>query len=239
MDYDHGEQVPQCVANRRISVDERLQFEAAKREAAQMRGLVAEYAALNERHAMALEMLGEKEEERLLLEDEVAEDALLVLGNLCSDAVDPASHLTKRILLRCRPSAESALLDGTYSDDPAVVLLACAALQNLCQDEAWARAVISCGFLPRLDQLVRHEDTKVVRYVAGALQNLVAKLHARVAVAAAEQACEDGNDAGGAGMLRPGLRQSCQPQQHALVPTVEPPWSPGVPVGAASAGGGW
>ena len=35
---------------------------------------------------------------------------------------------------------------------------------------------MSCGFLPRLEELVRHEDTQVVRYVAGALQNLVAKL---------------------------------------------------------------
>lgn len=106
----------------------------------------------------------------------VQQRALLVLGNLCSDKVDRQSALTKAILLRNR--AETALLDCSYSDDQAVVHLACAALQNLCQDTDWAHAVVGCGFLPRLEELVRHKDEQVVRYVAGALQNLLATLHA-------------------------------------------------------------
>ena len=86
----------------------------------------------------------------------------------------PSRARTKEILLQCR--AEHALLACANSDDPTVLLLACAALQNLCQDAGWAHAVMECGFLPRLEVLVRHEDTNVVRYVAGALQNLVARL---------------------------------------------------------------
>jgi len=104
----------------------------------------------------------------------VKQRSLLILGNLCSDSVDAESGETKEILLQCR--AEHALLACANSDDPTVLLLACAALQNLCQDVGWAHAVMECGFLPRLEVLVRHEDTNVVRYVAGALQNLVARL---------------------------------------------------------------
>ena len=106
----------------------------------------------------------------------VQQRALLVLGNLCSDKVDSQSALTKAILLSLR--AETVLLDCSHSEDQAVVHLACAALQNLCQDTDWAHAVVGCGFLPRLEELVRHKDEQVVRYVAGALQNLLATLHA-------------------------------------------------------------
>ena len=50
---------------------ERHQHEQAGADAAKVASLVAEYAALNERHQAALEMLGEKEEERMLLEDKL------------------------------------------------------------------------------------------------------------------------------------------------------------------------
>ena len=116
----------------------------------------------------------------------VQQRSLLILGNLCSDSVDAESAKTKEILLQCgaeaarlhSSGAAAALLHCTHSDDPSVLLLACAALQNLCQDVGWSHAVLGCSFLPRLEELVRHEDTNVVRYVAGALQNLVATLHA-------------------------------------------------------------
>jgi hypothetical protein len=87
----------------------------------------------------------------------VKQRSLLILGNLCSDSVDAESGETKEILLQCR--AEHALLACAHSDDPTVLLLACAALQNLCQDVSWAHAVMECGFLPRLEVLVRREET--------------------------------------------------------------------------------
>ena len=75
----------------------------------------------------------------------VKQRSLLILGNLCSDSVDAESRETKEILLQCR--AEHALLACANSDDPTVLLLACAALQNLCQDVGWAHAVMECGLM--------------------------------------------------------------------------------------------
>ena len=46
---------------------ERLQLREAQQDAAKLHTLSAEYASLNERHAAALEMLGEKEEENEML----------------------------------------------------------------------------------------------------------------------------------------------------------------------------
>ena len=56
----------------------------------------------------------------------VKQRSLLILGNLCSNSVDAESGETKEILLQCR--AEHALLACANSDDPTVLLLACAAL---------------------------------------------------------------------------------------------------------------
>ena len=83
----------------------------------------------------------------------VQQRSLLILGNLCSDSVDASSAATKEILLQCR--AEHALLACAHSEDPTVLLLACAALQNLCQDVSWAHAVMECGFLRRSTVKVR------------------------------------------------------------------------------------
>ena len=102
---------------------------------------------------------------------EVRAHALLALGNLCSDSVDPASSSTKALLLE--HEMERALLANMRAEaEESVLLVACATLQNLCHDAAWARRVIAAGVEARLETLVSHADPRVVRYASGALKNL-------------------------------------------------------------------
>ena len=72
----------------------------------------------------------------LLLAPVSQKRALFLLGNLASDAVDSNSRLTKQGLLEC--GADARLLPCLRSDDDEVLMYACAALQNLCDDEAWS-----------------------------------------------------------------------------------------------------
>lgn len=101
---------------------------------------------------------------------EVRSHALLALGNLCSDSVDPNSTATKALLLEL--GMEKALMDCITSEDESVLLVACATLQNLCHDAAWAKSVVAAGVETRLEKLVAHSDARVVRYASGALKNL-------------------------------------------------------------------
>ena len=82
----------------------------------------------------------------------VQQEALLILGNLCSDACDPNSALTKKMLLDT--GAHRAIIMAIGSPDPTVLLYACGALQNLCHDDEWARLLISHKVQQRLESLV-------------------------------------------------------------------------------------
>ena len=123
---------------------------------------------------MALRESGIVAQLAALVSDESAEvraHTLLALGNLCSDSVDPASVLTKALLLEL--GMETALLANVQtSAEPSVLLVACATLQNLCHDAAWAKRVVAAGVEARLESLVSHSDPRVVRYASGALKNL-------------------------------------------------------------------
>ena len=66
---------------------------------------------------------------------EVQQMSLMILGNLCSDSVDASSNLTKQALL-CSGGAR-AILSCVHTEDPAVLLFACGALQNLCFQPDW------------------------------------------------------------------------------------------------------
>ena len=66
-----------------------------------------------------------------------------MIGNLCSDSVDPNSAATKQQLLY--NGAGRSLLACVFSDDPYMLILACGALQNLCYDRDWATFVVEHG----------------------------------------------------------------------------------------------
>ena len=74
----------------------------------------------------------------LLSDDDPAiqNQALFVIGNLCSDAVDADSSLTKEALLNA--GADLVLFGSLEATDEDTLELACASLQNLCHDARWA-----------------------------------------------------------------------------------------------------
>jgi hypothetical protein len=101
---------------------------------------------------------------------EVRLHAILALGNLCSDSVDPHSRKTKAL---CLELVSDAALVACISDaEPSVVLVGCAMVQNLSLDAAWAARMVATGVGGRLEQLLSHGDARLVRYASGALKNL-------------------------------------------------------------------
>ena len=60
--------------------------------------------------------------------------ALWIIGNLCSDSVDVDSALTKQALM----AGGADKVRFRCLDEEATLELACAALQNLCHDPRWA-----------------------------------------------------------------------------------------------------
>lgn len=113
----------------------------------------------------------------LLLRDrnvEVQSQTMLVLGNLCSDAFDKQSHLTKKLLLQS--GAQQTFVQAPYgllATDTTVLVCACGCLQNLCHDAEWVSALLSLEVEKRLQDLLTHEDYRVVNYAAGALKNML------------------------------------------------------------------
>lgn len=103
---------------------------------------------------------------------EVVQQALCILGNLCSDTVDPNSTRTKQALL---PNARSVLA-CVYTEDENILLVACGALQNLCSDREWAEAAVAHDAHLRLESLCMHADGRIVRYASGALKNISSSL---------------------------------------------------------------
>ena len=102
--------------------------------------------------------------------------ALHVLANICSDAVDMQSALTKRQLLE-EPGGAEAIF-SLLTDDEADVgcrVGAAACLQNLCSDSAWAFVLAEESEVVRdMEYLIHsggHEEPQLVRYTLGALAN--------------------------------------------------------------------
>ena len=107
-------------------------------------------------------------------EVEVQQQALLVLGNLCSDACDPNSYLTKQQLLLA--GADRTITMVLQSEDANVLLYACGCIQNLCVDDEWAQALVENHVEGRLAELLVHENYRVVNYAAGAIKNVMQRV---------------------------------------------------------------
>lgn len=95
--------------------------------------------------------------------------ALLVLANLCSAAVDASSAQTKSELLAC--CGAQPITACLHSEDEDVLVMACGLLQNLCHSQAWARATQKHGGVP--EALLSHPSPLVVQYASGAWTNIV------------------------------------------------------------------
>ena len=102
---------------------------------------------------------------------------LMILSNLVSDAFDKRSVDTKRLL-------ESAnifprLVEFVYDEKDIVTqVYACACLQNLCKDLAFARLLRAYDVVEELERLCGSSPNEHVRrYAAGALFNCVESVH--------------------------------------------------------------
>lgn len=77
---------------------------------------------------------------------------LMILSNLASDAFDPKSVDTKRLLEKA--NIFPRLVEFVYSDDDTIAqVYACACLQNLCQDLAFARLLRAYDVVEELERL--------------------------------------------------------------------------------------
>ena len=101
---------------------------------------------------------------------EVHQQALLLLGNLCSDSVDHASVLSKKALLKI--GVERVIFRFLKSSDEFILMFACGLVQNLCHDAEWSERALVHHVDTLLSQLLAHEDDNIVKYAAGALRNI-------------------------------------------------------------------
>ena len=92
---------------------------------------------------------------------EVQQMALMILGNLCSDSVDANSRATKALLLQT--GGARAILSCVHTEDPAVLLFACGALQNLCYEAEWCELAVNHDIHRRLEALLFHEDVRATQ----------------------------------------------------------------------------
>lgn len=105
---------------------------------------------------------------------EIQACVLQAMGNLCSESVDPQSKATKALLMSA--GGDAVVFQCLSSEDEAVLCMACAVLQNLCNDPSWAGAVVEKHAEEVLQGLLEHKEEQVRRYAAGALRNVVAAL---------------------------------------------------------------
>ena len=98
---------------------------------------------------------------------------LMLVTNLVCLEFDPpgAIHTSKQVL---KADVFQKLKDLCLSDDSVVVGHACACLQNLCRDAAFAKLVLRFEMEAELNKLVRESDDEYVQQcAAGALSNTV------------------------------------------------------------------
>ena len=103
--------------------------------------------------------------------------ALFALGNMCSAETDTAAAETRALLLRCggvepllmcasitgegsggegTGGAMGQTADGVQtSDGVQTCLLACGAMQHLCREAAWCKALVQRDVVPLLERLVK------------------------------------------------------------------------------------
>ena len=115
-------------------------------------------------------------------DEEMIQQALFLIANLASDAVDAKSALTKRQLLAIGTAPK--LLMFLSSPETEVIAYAAAALQNCSTDPAWAAALADANAIPIFEALLVHSSPIIQRYAAGAVKNVVGVLRESLRAAA-------------------------------------------------------
>ena len=100
----------------------------------------------------------------------IHQTALLLIGNIASDAVDPKAALTKKVLKRI--NAFDTLLGHLYSSDWMTLVYALGAVQNTCTEFEYVERMQEMGAVGRLQELVRAGDPQLEQYAKGCLANM-------------------------------------------------------------------
>lgn len=120
-----------------------------------------------------LRTLGGVERLVLLLEHEDAaihQSALLIIGNLATDTVDPNAEATKALFKSY--SGFGKLLPHLNSTNPLTVAYALGAVQNTCMDVDYVGLMQQSGAVQRLQQLMLQGDPNHVAFARNCLINL-------------------------------------------------------------------
>ena len=100
---------------------------------------------------------------------------LMILANLVSDAFDPKSTETKKLVYSA--GVFERLKDFLFAGDEMSQTCACACLQNLCIDVRFARLLRSYELLEELERFVRITDNhQLRRFAAGTIHNAMEAL---------------------------------------------------------------
>ena len=125
---------------------------------------------------------------------EVRRAVLMILANLCSDAFDPASALTKCLARDCVEPVVGIL---RHDEDEVARLYALALLQNVCADSGAAERAVKAGVLPLLSALLEDgdDDSLLCRYAVGCTQNIARAAESRGSNFAEQLAASGGGGA--------------------------------------------
>ena len=109
--------------------------------------------------------------------DDVSAWALLVLGNISSESVDPfGASETKRRIHAC--GGFEAIVNQLFSESAKNVFYACGACMNMCTTVAEANIIKRRGALPRLVELAHSSaiDDELAGFAQGCVENLQAAI---------------------------------------------------------------
>jgi len=96
--------------------------------------------------------------------------ALLLIGNIASDAVDSKADETKAILKQT--GAFGRLLPHLWTEDWMTLVYALGAVQNTCTELEYVELMQEFGCVPRLQDLLRLGDPQLKQYAKGCLANM-------------------------------------------------------------------
>ena len=103
-------------------------------------------------------------------EPAIHQTALLLIGNLASEAVDPQASATKAVLKRNR--AFEYMLLRLFSSDWMTLVYALGAVQNTCTEIEYVELMQETGAVQRLQELVHAGDPQLEQYAKGCLANM-------------------------------------------------------------------
>ena len=101
----------------------------------------------------------------------IHQTALLLLGNLSTEAVDPLADKTKALLKELDGFAR--LIPHIFSDQALTVAYALGAIQNTCTDIDYVSALQQSGAVVRLQDLAQCDQPQIVQYAEACLHNVM------------------------------------------------------------------